>query len=48
MSSALTFTTLPSLAREAFEGYITQCPAAQSLIGCISIKDELQMEGLNS
>ncbi|HTY21185.1 MAG TPA: hypothetical protein VMC44_06070 [Geobacteraceae bacterium] len=35
-------------AREAFEGCIAQCPAAQSLIGCIAIKDELLLETLNS
>jgi hypothetical protein len=35
-------------AREAFGGYISHCPAAQSLIGCIAIKDELLLEGLNS
>ena len=28
-------------AREAFSSYITSCPAAQSVIGCIHIKDEL-------
>lgn len=35
-------------AREAFGGYISHCPAAQSLIGCIAIQDELLLEGLNS
>ncbi len=35
-------------AREAFDGYIAQCPAAQSLIECIAIKDELLLETLNS
>ncbi len=35
-------------AREAFAGYITQCPAAQSLIGCIDIRDELILETVSS
>ena len=26
-------------ARDAFGSYITSCPAAQSVIGCIGIKD---------
>ena len=33
-----------SAAQEAFDGYLTYCPAAQSVIGCIDIKDELIME----
>jgi organic hydroperoxide reductase OsmC/OhrA len=28
-------------ARDAFASYITSCPAAQSVIGCIGIKDNL-------
>jgi len=28
-------------AREAFASYIASCPAAQSVIGCIGIKDNL-------
>jgi organic hydroperoxide reductase OsmC/OhrA len=31
-------------AREAFSSYLTSCPAAQSVIGCIQIKDELIIE----
>jgi organic hydroperoxide reductase OsmC/OhrA len=31
-------------AREAFSSYITRCPAAQSVIGCIRIEDELAIE----
>jgi organic hydroperoxide reductase OsmC/OhrA len=31
-------------AREAFASYITRCPAAQSVIGCIDLKDELVIE----
>jgi organic hydroperoxide reductase OsmC/OhrA len=31
-------------AKEAFSSYITKCPAAQSVIGCIRIKDDLQVE----
>jgi organic hydroperoxide reductase OsmC/OhrA len=31
-------------AREAFSGYLTSCPAAQSVIGCIRIKDNLVIE----
>jgi organic hydroperoxide reductase OsmC/OhrA len=28
-------------AKECFSSYITHCPAAQSVIGCIKIEDEL-------
>jgi len=28
-------------AREAFATYITRCPGAQSVIGCIKLEDEL-------
>mgnify|MGYP001497721395 FL=1 len=31
-------------AREAFSSYLTSCPAAQSVIGCIQIKDDLIIE----
>lgn len=31
-------------AREAFSSYLIKCPAAQSVIGCIDIKDELLLE----
>ncbi len=31
-------------AREAFSSYLKSCPAAQSVIGCIDIKDRLIME----
>jgi hypothetical protein len=30
-----------TLAREAFASYLASCPAAQSVIGCIEIKDNL-------
>jgi organic hydroperoxide reductase OsmC/OhrA len=31
-------------AREAFSSYLSFCPAAQSVIGCIHIKDDLIIE----
>ena len=31
-------------AKESFSNYITFCPAAQSVIGCIKIEDELIIE----
>lgn len=31
-------------ARQAFDGYIERCPAAQSVIGCIRIEHELVLE----
>jgi organic hydroperoxide reductase OsmC/OhrA len=31
-------------AREALSNYITHCPSAQSVIGCIEITDELALE----
>jgi len=31
-------------AKEAFSSYLTFCPAAQSVIGCIKIKDDLVLE----
>jgi hypothetical protein len=33
-------------AREAFSAYIGRCPAAQSVIGCIRIEDELAIEAV--
>jgi hypothetical protein len=35
-------------AREAFSHYITRCPAAQSVIGCIDLRDELIIQDLES
>jgi len=32
-------------AREAFRSYLAFCPAAQSVIGCIDIKDNLVLAG---
>ena len=29
---------------EAFSSYLTSCPAAQSVIGCIQIKDDIVIE----
>ena len=31
-------------ARECFNNYINKCPAAQSVIGCIDVKHQLEME----
>lgn len=31
-------------AKESFANYITRCPAAQSVIGCIKLEDELIIE----
>jgi hypothetical protein len=31
-------------AKEAFSSYLPLCPAAQSLIGCIKIKDDLMID----
>ena len=31
-------------AKEAFSSYLKSCPAAQSVIGCIDIKDRLILE----
>jgi len=30
--------------KEAFSSYLTSCPAAQSVIGCINIKDDIAIE----
>jgi organic hydroperoxide reductase OsmC/OhrA len=32
-------------AQDAFEAYLSQCPAAQSVIGCIDIQHQLRIEG---
>ncbi len=34
-------------ARQAFESYLSQCPAAQSVIGCIKLQDELLFEEIS-
>ena len=34
-------------AREAFSAYIKRCPAAQSVIGCIRIEDDLVIEEIS-
>ena len=31
-------------AKQAFASYLTECPAAQSVIGCIAIRDQLEIE----
>ena len=31
-------------AKESFANYITRCPAAQSVVGCIKLEDELVIE----
>jgi organic hydroperoxide reductase OsmC/OhrA len=33
-------------AKEAFSSYLIRCPAAQSVMGCIEIKDDLIIEPL--
>ena len=35
-------------AREAFSSYLVRCPAAQSLIGCIRIEDDLEILEIQS
>jgi organic hydroperoxide reductase OsmC/OhrA len=35
-------------AQEAFSSYLVHCPAAQSVIGCINIHDELVIEEISS
>lgn len=32
--------------REALDEYLVKCPAAQSVIGCIDITDEMTMEAI--
>lgn len=34
-------------AREAFSQYLRFCPAAQSVVGCIQIRDDIALEELN-
>jgi len=34
-------------AREAFASYLSKCPAAQSVIGCIKLQDELELEEIS-
>ena len=34
-------------AKEAFSTYLPSCPAAQSVIGCIKIRDDLVIEETN-
>ncbi len=31
-------------AKDAFSSYLNSCPAAQSVIGCINIRDDLEVE----
>ena len=31
-------------AKEAFSSYLIRCPAAQSVMGCIEIKDDLVID----
>ena len=33
-------------ARAAFSSYLVRCPAAQSVIGCIEIQDNLLLQGI--
>ncbi len=33
-------------AKEAFSAYLARCPAAQSVVGCIDIRDELVLHNL--
>lgn len=35
-------------AKQAMSSYIARCPAAQSVIGCIEIKDELVIEEMKA
>jgi organic hydroperoxide reductase OsmC/OhrA len=34
-------------ARQAFASYLSRCPAAQSVIGCIKLEDELLFEEIS-
>ncbi len=34
-------------ARDTFSSYLTSCPAAQSVIGCINITDDLVIEEMS-
>jgi organic hydroperoxide reductase OsmC/OhrA len=35
-------------AKEAFSSYLVRCPAAQSVIGCINIHDDLALEEMSA
>lgn len=35
-------------AKEAFSSYLAYCPAAQSVIGCIDIRDDLVIEEMTA
>ena len=35
-------------AQDAFSSYLTFCPAAQSIMGCIEIKDDLVIENMET
>jgi organic hydroperoxide reductase OsmC/OhrA len=35
-------------AKEAFSFYLTSCPAAQSVMGCIQIKDDIIIEEITA
>jgi organic hydroperoxide reductase OsmC/OhrA len=35
-------------ARDAFASYLGSCPAAQSVIGCIAIRDHLEIEEMTA
>ena len=35
-------------AKEAFSSYLVRCPAAQSVIGCINIRDELALDEMSA
>jgi hypothetical protein len=35
-------------ARDAFASYLDSCPAAQSVIGCIAIRDHLEIEEMTA
>ena len=34
-------------ARQAFSSYLNLCPAAQSVIGCINIRDDIVLDEVN-
>jgi hypothetical protein len=34
-------------AKGAFSSYLTSCPAAQTLIGCVKIRDDLKIEEID-
>lgn len=35
-------------AQDAFSAYLTRCPAAQSVLGCIRIRDDLRVHDTNA